>query len=125
MRRIARRALTLGLVLAITACSADDVTLSQPTFATPGAFVATPAPSSDGFLLLRTVVALKLESETALFMLRYPETPATIQEATALAQGAPLESTEVLLVLAKDLTASAAEVVWFRTLTAEERDAVL
>jgi hypothetical protein len=123
--RIARRALTLGVLLACTACSADDVTLSQPTLETPGAFVATQAPGANGFFLLRTVVALKLEGDVVLFMLRYPQMPATIEEARALAQGPALVSTDVQLLLAKDLTLRGYEVVWFRTLTAEGRDVVL
>ena len=125
MRQLARRAMLLGLVLATSACSADDVTLSEPKLETPGSFVATEAPDGHGFLLLRTVMALKLENELVLFMLRYPETPATLEEARALAQGGTLATMDVQLSLAKDLTVRGYDVVWFRTLTAEERDVVL
>ncbi|MFZ5889454.1 MAG: hypothetical protein ACOY0T_00145 [Myxococcota bacterium] len=115
-----RRQLLVGLPLCI-ACSATAVDEPPPRLDTAGSFIASPN-GSGGYLLFRTLLGLRLETETVLFMLRYGVMAASINEARALAQshslGTPREFESHAM---SEFERVGFEVVWFRTLTDDER----
>lgn len=119
-----RRTLLLALLATCAGCSADAVSEPLPTLETPGAFVAT-GPNDDGsYALFRVLMALTFDNQkTVVFVFRYPARPRSLSEARALAQG-NLESSLVETHVRDVFVEAGYEIVWFRTLTEEESDAV-
>ena len=120
-----RRSLLLTLLMACVGCSADAVPEPEPTLESAGAFVAT-GPIDGNYALFRVLLTLTFDNQQrVLFVLRYSEVPKSIGEARALAQGPQLNGGIVETRVREAFIADGYEVVWFRTLTDEEKDAVL
>ena len=119
-------AAVLASLLSISACSADSVTPPEPTLETEGAFVVATDDVGVTFLL-RTLRVLPIDStESLLDAILYRGEPSSPEEARAWAKDRALPVADPhasfsLLVL----QSLEPEVVWFRSLTQDERDALL
>jgi hypothetical protein len=113
--------LSLWLALTSLGCSADAVPVPEPSVETPGAFVAVET-SANGMLLFRTLGRSSLENGDYLMLLiLYAERPRSFEHARELArQPALREENHSYFYEESRLVARPHEVVWFRTLTAEE-----
>lgn len=114
--------LAIGL-LGLTACGASDTLPEpEPELETPGAFVA--QRGSDGvFVLLRTLDKLTVENQdTLLFFTVYDVTPKSWDDARELSKRAslPVEN-QAVTAFEKLFLETPHRVVWYRTLTDEER----
>jgi hypothetical protein len=118
-----RRTLLIAWLGACAGCSADAVSEPVPTLQTVGAYVAV-GPVNGTYVLFRILLVLSLENQTVLFVFRYAPLPKSIAEARALARDGNLQASTVETQTRDALEAAGAEVVWFRTLTEEERDAI-
>jgi hypothetical protein len=122
---VARRVF-VGLGLFLLGCSADSVDEREPTLDTIGVFVARSAPDG-GYTLHRVLYALRLQTDdTSLFISTYAVHPSTLDGARALARSGPLPvDVEVQVVSQRQFGSVPYEIVWFRSLTPEERARVL
>jgi hypothetical protein len=112
------------LVLAIAllpACATESLPEPEATLVTPGAFIAED-PSEGPIVLLRTLDTFASEMDTVLALTEYDVEPASFEEAAELAKlpELPIRFT-ITAASAKLLTEAGARVVWYRTLTDEER----
>lgn len=114
-------ALALALAPLLPACASESVPEPEPTIYTRGAFVAVRV--DDGHIRMsRTLDTFEVEIDTSLIETEYAVTPVTFEEARILAR---LHDLPIRLLV----TASSGngveerehEVVWYRTLTEEER----
>jgi hypothetical protein len=123
-RRLARSFIALSLALG--GCSADRLTPPEPGIKHPGAFVA--VTDDDGVIvLLRTLRVVTLDSEESIYdAIRYEGIPSSYDEAETWARDRqwPVADDHVSLPFSLILSHDP-EVVWFRTLTEEERLAAL
>lgn len=107
----------------ILGCGASD-TLPEPeaTLETPGAFVAQQETSGE-LVLLRTIDKLTVENQdTLLFFVLYDVTPASWDDARELSKRAYLPVEMAQLTAIESLFVEAPHrVVWYRSLTDEER----
>jgi hypothetical protein len=112
--------------LVISACSADSVTPPEPTLETPGAFVL--ATDNSGLtILFRTLQVVPIDStESLLGAILYAAAPSSPEQARAMAKdrALPVADPHASFSL-RGVISLEPEVVWFRTLTQEERAAVL
>jgi hypothetical protein len=112
---------------AALSCSADAVKVEDPTLETPGSFVATRR--GDGRIQLDRLIALELlpatptlAADALLHLTSYDETAASFDEARELAKRHDLTpAVENGIQLESALRAREFRVVWFRTLTDDER----
>ncbi|HEX2881516.1 MAG TPA: hypothetical protein VHO25_18430 [Polyangiaceae bacterium] len=111
----------LGVVLAIAACSADEAAAPAPTFTTPGAFLAAQNGPHE-YMLARTLDRLALGQDLVV-VTRYAPVVRSLDEARELAQSAeiPILDAAFIIPLA-ELENGNWEVVWFRSLTEEEKE---
>lgn len=115
----------LGLALALAAlapgCASESAPEPEPTIYTRGAFVAVRV--EDGHIRLsRTLDTFEVQTDTSLIETEYAVTPVTFEEARLLAKLPELPIR--LLVTASSgnsVEEREHEVVWYRTLTEEER----
>jgi hypothetical protein len=124
--RIGRR-VVCGLVAAcgLAACSADAVDETPATLQTLGAFVARADPEG-GYRLYRVLYVLRvLPMDATLFVTIYSVRTRTIDQARETAKGPPPPVQVPVEVFSESQFASVPhEIVWFRSLTQEERDRV-
>lgn len=121
MTHAMRATLLLFALGLLGGCSTEALDAPQPSMFTPGAFTA--VDEENGTLTLyRTLDYLELETDTLLFLTEYEATPRTYDEARESAKRHDLP------VRVASVGASAAlfpghpyQVVWFRTLTDEEK----
>jgi len=121
---IARRTF-VGLGLSLLGCSADSVDEREPTLDTIGVFVARSDPDG-GYTLHRVLYALRLQTDdTSLFISTYAVHPRTLDAARELSRSGPLPiAVEVQVVSQREFASVPHEIVWFRSLTIEERERV-
>jgi len=114
------------LAACLGACSADEAPVPEPRLETPGAFVAVET-DAGGYVLHRTLTVLLLENgEELVFSTVYRPEARDFAEAQAFAKDPDLpKAADLNAALRSELTARTWKVVWFRTLTREELDAVL
>jgi hypothetical protein len=104
----------------VASCSSDAGPAPDPEVKQPGAFVAF---GQGELTLMRTLEALSLDNDTALFSTIYDVTPTSFEEARALAQQPSLPIRQSLATGSEKLLQLVPHrVVWFRTLTRAERD---
>jgi hypothetical protein len=118
----AMRALALSLAVALLpACATESLPEPEPTMITPGAFIAED-PEDGPIALVRTLDTFKTEADVVLALTEYDVEPASFEEAAELARlpELPIRYT-ITAASAKLLAASEHRVVWYRTLTDEER----
>jgi hypothetical protein len=123
---IGRVALLLAVLLALPRCSADSVTPSEPTVELPGSFVA--ATDTDGrIFLVRTLRVVPLGDEVSLFeAIEYQGSPSSYEEAKAWAKDPAWPVLRPHAIFSHSTILSLdPEVVWFRSLTDSELDALL
>ena len=109
--------LALAAVL-FTACSSESPPPPEPELRHSGAFFAV---SSTKIELFRTLKALHIEGDNILFTTLYDVTPASFDEAREMAKRPDLPILQTLLVFSEvQVRENPLQVVWFRTLTAEE-----
>jgi hypothetical protein len=110
---------------ALVACSADAVDEAPATLETVGAFVARTDPEG-GFRLHRVLYVLRLPPmDSTLFITVYATRTSTIEQAREAAKGPALPIEVPVELFSKLQFASVPhEIVWFRSLTQEERDRV-
>jgi hypothetical protein len=113
--------------LVISACSADAVTPPEPTLETPGAF-AVATDDSGVTVLFRTLQVVRIDdTESLLEAIVYAGEPASPEQAKAWAKDRdlPVAQPHALFSLRGLLSLELEpEVVWFRTVTEDERDAL-
>jgi hypothetical protein len=115
----------LGLGLLLLGCSADAVDEREPTLDTAGVFVARSEPGG-GYTLHRVLSALRLQTDdTSLFITTYSGIARTIEVARDRARSGPLPvEVDVQVVSQRHFASVPYEIVWFRSLTPEERKRV-
>jgi len=120
MYRSGRRWLA-ALALTLGGCSADHAPEPEPVFGTPGAFVAF-VDDVDRMALVRSLALVPVQNAHQLwFCILYAEEPSSFEHARELAQSDSLTISQKNYTLWSDqLDELEHEVVWFRTLTAEE-----
>jgi hypothetical protein len=111
--------------LVISACSADSVTPAEPTLETPGAF-AVATDDSGLTILFRTLRVVPIDGmESLLEAILYAAAPTSPEQARALAKDRTLPVADPHAIFSlRDVMSLEPEVVWFRTLTEDERDAL-
>ena len=120
-----RVAIAVVAALVISACSADSMTPPEPTLETPGAFVL--ATDDSGLtILFRTLQVVPIDStESLLDAILYAAAPSSPEQARALAKDRALPVAEPHAIYSlRGIISLEPEVVWFRTLTRDERDAL-
>lgn len=120
---LSSRTVLLSSLLALQAgCSSDALTPPQPTLFTPGAFTAVDE-QNGRITLYRTLDYLEIETDTLLFLTEYDVLPTSYDDARTLAQDPDLPLRMASLgASAKLFPGHPYQVVWFRTLTDEERE---
>jgi hypothetical protein len=116
-----RAVLPFLAAMLLPACATDSLPEPEPTIVTPGAFIAEDA--TDGpIALLRTLDTFESEDDTVLALTEYDVTPSSFEEATFLARMPDLPVRfNLTAASAKLLSQTDHRVVWYRTLTDEER----
>jgi hypothetical protein len=108
--------------LALAACATDSVAEPEPAFDMLGAFVAV----DDGkgpLTLIRTLDTLETEVGKYLFVTIYDAEPVSWSEAEELSRDPDLPISRLVDVIPYELvTDNEYRVVWFRTLTDEEKE---
>lgn len=119
------RRVFIALGLSVLGCSADSVDEREPTLDTIGVFVAR-SDSEGGYTLHRVLYALRLQTDdTSLFITTYAVRASTLDQARKLAQSGPLPiEVDVEVVSQRQFASIPYEIVWFRSLTPEERERV-
>jgi hypothetical protein len=121
-------ALSLSLslsCLALPACSSDAAPLPEPDIETPGAFIAFDEGITGKLSLIRTLDTLELPHETILFASVYDVDPVSWDEARELSKRHDLPlRLDIQFVTETPLKAVPYRVVWFRTLSEEEKERV-
>jgi hypothetical protein len=122
---IARAALLLSALLTLPRCSADSLKPAEPTLELPGSFVA--VTDTDGrIFLLRTLRVVPLGEESLFEAIEYQGSWSSHEEAKACAKDPPCPVAEPHAIFSHRAILSAdPEVVWFRSLSDSERDALL
>jgi hypothetical protein len=106
----------------LAGCSSDAPNEPEPALDNAGAFAATEAAGGE-LSLLRTLVVAHIHSETIVFFTVYDVTPSSWDDAREIAKREELPIRQPLFFDSRDrFTANPYRVVWFRTLTKEERD---
>lgn len=115
----------LAVALVLSACASDAVEPPAPEIDTPGAFIAQQLSPGD-VRLMRTLGAIQLSNgQEMLFVTLYEPHVASFAAARELAkeQSIPIKQA-ISQAIESELTKQPWEVVWFRTLTPDERDAL-
>lgn len=124
-RAWAKRAATVGAAFVLAACSADAAPEPEADFHTRGAFVAVDE-GGPGLALYRTLDTLALDDQADLvFVTLYDVAPADWDAAREIAKQHDIPVDEPIDALSEaGFPAGPHRVVWFRTLTDEEKDRV-
>lgn len=124
MKRRAALALAFACAALVSACSSDDAPEPEPTLETPGAFVAVKE-DTGSMTLLRTLDTLTLQDETVLFITIYDVDPSGFADARELAKRHDLPlRVEIQFKSEGPIVSRPYRVVWFRSLTDEEKERV-
>lgn len=116
-------AVLLAILGGLLGCSADAVDEPEPVFTTPGAFIAW-SDEEGGYRLLRMRNVFPLTDElTLLFFDEYLAGVASLEEAKQKAQDPALPLVFIGPIQLTQFRQQPHVVVWFRTLTEEERNA--
>ncbi len=122
---MARRAaaLTFWAASVLLGCSADAADEPEPKLETPGAFFAVDD-DFGAYRIMRTLVLLEVGSGQDVFVVTaYAPTAVDFDQARELARDPELPiSDELVLVPKTEILTRSWKVVWFRTLSPEERD---
>lgn len=113
----------VGMLLAFAcACSSDSATEPEPTIDTPGAFVAfEEAPGQ--LRTIRILGGLQLDSGTILFITSYSPLLSSYDAAKEMAKSdAPPIELQYSSIGRNDIVSHPYRVVWFRTLSDEEKE---
>jgi hypothetical protein len=111
------------LWLACVSCSADAVQPPEPTLTTPGAFVAYEE-SSGSIRLIRSFQSFRVDDNAFLFAAYYDQVATSYAEATALARDRSLVPRAELVGFDLAVFTAPYRVVWFRSLTDQERGTI-
>lgn len=116
-----RRAMLTVLLAAISAsgCSADAVSEPAPSYDTKGAFVAVVSDAGE-LELYRVLAALGQQFFDPLFVTQYDVTPRSFAEAAELAKDPSLRHGPPVTIARKYFTSHESQVVWYRSVSAEE-----
>ncbi|MET0594871.1 MAG: hypothetical protein ABW133_19375 [Polyangiaceae bacterium] len=102
----------------MTACSSESPAPPEPTLRNAGAFFAVDDTKIE---LYRTLKALQIEGDNILFATFYDVNPTSFDEAREIAKRTDIPIRETLMVFSElQVLSKRLDVVWFRTLTAEE-----
>jgi hypothetical protein len=102
------------------ACLADHADEPEPTLETKGAFVAV-AGNDSSYELLRTLAVIgNGGDDDAFFVVPYDVTPKSFEAARELAKGPSLPARPVVAIGRRYITSREWQVVWFRSVSAEE-----
>ena len=113
------------LLVPLTACSSDTAPEPEAVIETPGAFTAVDEAPGGPLTLYRTLDTLTLPNDTVLFASIYDVEPTSYVEAREMAKSHAIPLREELQFLSRAaLGGSAYQVVWFRTLTDEEKERI-
>ena len=117
--RISRLSLVTALAaVLLTACSSESPLPPEPELRHSGTFFAV---NNTKLELFRTLKALHIEGDNILFTTLYDVAPASYDEAREMSKRTDLPIRETLLVFSEvQVLANPLQIVWFRTLTAEE-----
>jgi hypothetical protein len=114
----------LALVASLLAgCSADAVDEPEPELETPGAFLAVDD-SAGAYAILRTLTSLEVgQGQDVIFFTLFAPTARDFDQARELARDPELPIRDELVLFPKDdIISHSWKVVWFRTLSEEERN---
>lgn len=120
-----KRVIILPLLLALSpACASESLPLPEPTLETPGAFIA--VDNGGGALTMsRTLSTFEAQEDTILVFTDYDVAPRSWEEATEYAKEPDLPvKVAVTAASEKQFSKINYRVVWFRTLTEEEKERV-
>ena len=113
-------ALFAALMIALPACSSENLPPPEPEVRHAGAFFAEGTPD---LALYRTLKAIRIEGDSILFLTLYDVTPANFDHARELAQQPSLPIRQELVAASEALLLKQQyRVVWFRTLTKQEEN---
>ncbi len=115
----------LAFALALGGCASDAAEAPEPTLRTPGAFVAQEVHAQE-LHLFRVLGALSLENgQTMLLMRRFEPRPTSFEAARELAKEPDLPIDLALTyAVESEFVAVPYQVVWFRTLNEQDRNAL-
>lgn len=120
MNRMRQSSLFLAIASAIMGgCSSDAIDPSEPRVDTPGAFVA--VTEEEGLVLLRTLGVLANKQGNNLFVTVYSGHPADWDDAREMSKQRDIPIKSDWYLFAQASLPKPLKVVWFRTLTKEER----
>jgi hypothetical protein len=106
----------------LPACASESLPEPEPTLVTPGAFVAE-APDDGPLLLFRTLETFATEGDTIVAFTEYDVSPANWEQAEFFARLPDLPIRIALTAASANLFSQGEyRVVWYRTLTDEERE---
>lgn len=124
MAFMARRTAALAVLATVwlAGCSADAVNEPEATLETPGAFVAL-SDDEGSYDILRTLSSIEVGSgQNVIFFTLFAPKAHTFDQAQELARDPELPVGDQLVLIPKsDVLARDWKVVWFRTLSEEER----
>ena len=116
-----RAAASFLVMMLLPACATESLPEPEPTLVTPGAFIAED-PQNGPIVLLRTLDTFKSQADTVLALTEYDVEPASFEEAAELARLPEIPIRFTLTAASANLLAETDHrVVWYRTLTDEER----
>ena len=111
---------SLACSRALAGCSADAVDSPEPTLDTKGAFVAVVGDAGE-LELYRTLAILGEGNDNdAFFVVPYIESPASFTSAREMAKDPHLPHRAVTAIGRRYVTSREWQVVWFRSVSAEE-----
>jgi hypothetical protein len=122
--RTLRSFLAIALIPGVAgACSADAAPEPEPTFRTPGAFLAARNAPNE-YTLARTLDQLPLTAgQDLLVVIRYAPVVESLAAARALAQSPSIPVQDGAFVIpASELGSDRWQVVWFRSLSEAEKE---
>lgn len=109
-------------IAALPACATESLPEPEPTLLTPGAFIAED-PADGPIVLLRTLDTFVTEQDTVLALTEYDVEPADFEEATEMAKLPELPIRFSITAASVNLLSKTDHrIVWYRTLTDEERE---
>jgi len=109
----------------LPACSSDTAPEPEAVLETPGAFTAVDESGGGPLTLYRTLDTLTLPNDTIVFATVYDVEPTTYREAREMAKNHAIPiRLEVQFLSRAALGGHPYRVVWFRTLTDEEKERI-
>jgi hypothetical protein len=107
------------LCAALAGCSSDAAPEPEPSVEDPGAFIAI---GPDEISLIRILTLFRFSGDTILFFSLYDVEPSNYEEAREIAKGRDIPIRQLSQVISvREIAARPHRVVWYQSLTAEER----